>query len=138
MPVYEIIWESGEHSLANYEDDDEMTRAVIAQHDRAKNGELGGPAGGPASRAAKVFKYKSDPAEISDSLSADEVKAQLSEAVDTLADENGVTYLPDLVGIVANIRSATVQSGPHDSNYKMDSDKEFGIDALEKKGAKDA
>jgi hypothetical protein len=136
MPVYEIIWESGEHSLANYADDDEMTLAVLAQHDRAKNGEKGGPAGAVATRAVKVFKYATDPGEISDSLSADEVKAQLSEAVDALADENGVTYLPDLVGIVANVRSATVQSAPHDSNYKMEAEKEFPIATLEKAGDK--
>ncbi len=131
MPVYEIIWENGEHSLANYEDDAEMESAVLAHHEKAKQGLEGGPAGQTAQRAVKVFKYESDPGEISDSLSADEVKAQLNEAIEALSDENGVLYLPDLVGIVANVRSATVQSGPHDSNYKAEEIKEFSVEKME-------
>jgi len=136
MATYEIIWESGEHSLANYDNDEQMETAVLAQHNRAKNGEQGGPAGSMAVRAVKVFKYDSDPGEISDALSADEVKAQLSAAVDEAADENGVIHLPVLHAIVANVRSSTVQSGPHDSNYKMKESKEFAIADLESKGGK--
>ena len=131
MPVYEIIWESGEHSLAQYADDDEMKSAVLAHHDRAKNGEPGGPAGVPAQRAFKVLKYDSDPGEISETLSADEVKAQLDAAVDEAADENGVLHLPVLHAIVGNIRSATVASDPHDSNYKAEESASFAIEDLE-------
>jgi len=130
--VYEIIWESGEHSLANYDSEEEMLSAVAAHHNRAKSGEKAGPAGGPATRVAKVFAYKSDPTATEDSLSADVLKAELAAAVDDIADENGVVALGDLFGAVQKLRSSTVASGPHESNYKVKEDKTFTIADIEK------
>jgi hypothetical protein len=131
MATYEIIWESGEHSLASYDSDEEMISAVKAQHERAKNGEPGGPAGTPASRVAKVLKYDKDPADVEDTLSADVAKAELGGMVDEAADENGVVNLPDLLFIVDNLRSSMVASGPHESNYKAKESKKFEVEAFE-------
>jgi hypothetical protein len=132
--VYEVIWEDGSHSLANYADDDEMKSAVLAHHNRAKSGESGGPAGGPAGRIVKVFKYTDDPAESDDTMSADVAKAELDAAIDAAADENGVIVLGDLLNIVAAIRSSQVSSAPHESNYKAEAVEEFAIESLEGSG----
>jgi hypothetical protein len=129
--IYEVIWEDGSHSLANYEDDDEMKSAVLGHHNRAKAGESGGPAGGPAGRITKVLRYASDPAESEDALSSDVAKAELGAAIDSAADENGVLALSELHAIVGAIRSSQVESGPHDSNYKMEAEAEYAIEALE-------
>lgn len=131
MTTYEIIWENGEHSLACYDSEEEMLLAVKAQHDRAKAGEDGGPAGNAATRVAKVFEYESDPAEVEDSLSKDVAKTELNAMIDEAADENGVVFLPDLLGIVDNLRSSMVSSGPHESNYKAESVKEFSVEDVE-------
>lgn len=132
MAVYEIIWESGEHSLASYDSDDEMLSAVAEQHERAKNGLPAGPAGNPATRVVKVLKYDKDPADVEDSLSADVAKAELDAMVDEVADENGVVHLPNLLFIVDRLRSSMVASGPHESNYKAKESKEFAVETVEK------
>jgi hypothetical protein len=129
--IYEVIWEDGSHSLANYENDDEMKSAVGAHHNRAVKGESGGPAGGPAGRIVKILKYDSDPAESSDALSADEAKAAISDAIDDAADENGVLDLSRLHNIVSSLRSSQVSSGPHESNYKKEAQEEFAMADLE-------
>jgi hypothetical protein len=130
--TYEIIWESGEHSLANYDSDEEMTQAVLAQHTRATEGEAGGPAEGTlANRVVKVFKYDSDPAEATDGYTTDLAKAMLGEQIDAVADENGVVGVSELHAALANALSSTVQSAPHESNYKAESVEEFSLADLE-------
>ena len=49
MPFYEVIFESGDHSVVNAESDDEVITALAEQHQRAKTGLPGGPAGHRAS-----------------------------------------------------------------------------------------
>jgi len=129
--MYEVIWEDGSHSLANYEDDEVMKATVLGHHNRAKDGEAGGPAGQPAGRIVKVLKYDSDPADSMDALSVDEAKAALSDAIDAAADENGVLDLAVLPNLVSALRTSQVSSGPHESNYKMEAVEEFSIDDLE-------
>jgi hypothetical protein len=129
--MYEVIWEDGSHSLANYADDDEMKSAVLAHHGRALKGEQAGPAGGAAGRIVKVFKYDSDPAESDDTLSKDVAKAELNALIDEAADENGVLDLGILPNLVSALRTSQVNSGPHESNYKAESTAEFSIEDLE-------
>jgi hypothetical protein len=47
MPFYEVIFETGNHSLAQYENDEEAQSALKAHHERATQGRLGTPQSQP-------------------------------------------------------------------------------------------
>jgi hypothetical protein len=112
-----------------------MLLAVSGQHERAKNGQPGGPAGQPALRAVKVLKYDKDPGDMPETLSTEVAKEELSALLDEFA-EDGVVALDRFPEIAARARSSMVpRTSAHDSNYKMKEVKEFSLDDIEKAAA---
>lgn len=124
MPFYEIIFETGNHSIAMYEDDDEASRALTEHHRRAKAGEAAQATNeqmGPAERVAKVLKYDQHPAEymLTQTVSVEELETAVSEAIN--ANKVGdLVSVPEVALAVAMATSPVAISGPHDSNYKME------------------
>jgi hypothetical protein len=121
MPYYEVIFETGEHSIAFYEDDNEAASALAAHHSRALKGELfqtrspqDTPAG-PATRIKRVFKYDEHPVEYTASglVSVDEAKA----AIDRVAVGDQVSVWESSAAI-RELVNAEVNTAPHESNYK--------------------
>lgn len=105
MPFYEIIYENGDHSVACYDNEEEMLSAVKEHHDRAKNGlrgnpegtltETGTPVGAVAAiRVARVLEYEDHPG--------------------NTHDKQGATR---------------VNSGPHESNFVAKEQKEHNPEA---------
>src|ERR1051325_6375458 len=119
MPFYELITEPGSHSVAYYENDDEAVQAVKAHHQRAINGEAGGPTGHSAERIVKVLKYEKHPAEF-----GAEQLVPISQA-QTLLEESARNGLVDVNKVHAALRSqidALVNDpnkGKHESDYVM-------------------
>jgi hypothetical protein len=76
----------------------------------------------PAERVARVLRYDKHPDDynMAQTMSADVLKKQLSELVESMADENGVVAV-DLLAM--EVRGLThpmvVNPGPHDSIYHM-------------------
>lgn len=123
---YEILYETGAHSVACYEDDEEMLAAVTAHHARATNGELGlNVAGGHnAERIVKVLKYEVNPGE---GVPVDQ-KTALKLVADTVEEHTADNGAVDLVGLAQVLRDAaspTVESKAHESNYKAEETEVF-------------
>jgi hypothetical protein len=120
---YEIIFETGNHSVAMYNSDDEANLAIHAHHHRAINGENAqetNPQMGPAERVVKVLKYKTHPVDYGESqaFTSDEVK----EAFDNSIEKNqlgDLVSIPEVAQDIRDISSPTIISGPHESNFKM-------------------
>lgn len=135
MPFYEISYEPGTTSVAFYEDDAEMERAVGEQDRRARAGEPGGPIGAPAERVAAVRVYDKHPNEFNptDSMSADVVKKELTAMIDSASKQNdGVIPLGELAVAVRGLSHPMQEkSDPHDSIFKMKEDREADLAFLE-------
>lgn len=120
MPYYEVIYETGAHSIAEYTGDEEAMLAINAHHDRARNGQPGGPTGHPAERIARILKYDRHPAEFGESqaINVEDLQKELAVIVahTTVGD---MVSVPEVAAAVRDITNPTVESGPHDSNYKM-------------------
>ena len=147
MPYYEIIYETGNHSLAYYEDDSEAFQACEAHHERAKNGQDGNgqsipradvpnaPVGGwKAERIVKIFKYDTHPAKYGEAqtVSIEEAKRRLDDAFKTAADPDaGVVRIPELTSAVQDLAFAMVEDAPpHESRYKMPETEKLAWDAF--------
>lgn len=121
---YEIIYETGNHSIASYEDDTEAIRAIGEHHRRAKAGEKAqesNPEMGPAERIVKVLKYDEHPGTAFDSnVATEEEIADVVNIVVTKKGHGGVVSLGEVAAAVRNISNPTVDSKPHDSNYKLE------------------
>lgn len=147
MPVYEIIYETGNHSLAEYENDTEAAKALTEHHNRAVNGLSAVPESSPrtdltpgelaatgqqtwnAERVKKVLVYDAHPATLNEdqTLTADELLAALPDVVKSLSDDNGVVRLPELESRIRSLsdpRNPT-KSHAHDSNYKMEESRQL-------------
>jgi hypothetical protein len=127
MPFYEVIFETGTRSVAQYADDEEMLGAVGAQHSRATSGQSGGPPGHPAERVTKVEKYETHPNDLNldQVMSADVMKAELDQAVQDSSEEGSVS-VPAMVIAVRGLTSPLVdEPGPQESQYKMASVQTF-------------
>ncbi len=134
MPHYEIIYETGAHGVAFYENEAELKSALGAHYDRALNGQDGGPAGQPAERISKVLEYDAHPATLneSQSLSADVVKKEVDSALKTATDTNGVVHVPDLAGAIRDLSNPIIDGNAtsrHESMFKMKESKEVNSDA---------
>lgn len=120
---YEIIFETGNHSVAQYGSDEEARDAVLSHHNRALKGEKAQATNqemGPAERVKKVLKYDSHPVDYTASQAA--VASDVSAAVEEAINENKIGDLvsvPEVAAAVREISSPLVDSGPHESNYKM-------------------
>ena len=133
----EVIYETGRSSVANYDSDEEAMSALAAHHKRAKSGQSGGPVGAPhipAERIAKALVYSKHPNEYNpdQTMSAELVGAELSELVTKYSDDNGIVNISRLAQAVQAISHPMVDnSGPHDSNFKMQEARELDLASLE-------
>ena len=134
MPFYEITYETGRSSIANYESDDEAKSAIGEQHHRALHGQQAGPIGGPAERVKKIRKYKTHPNEYNPSqgMGADVAKKEVEALIDALA-EDGVISVDQLAMQVRALSHPMVtdKEDTFDSNYLMAEDGELDIAFLE-------
>lgn len=125
MPkFYEIIFETGNYSIAMYDDDDEAIRAISEHHKRAKSGEpaqLGSPEQGSAERIVKVLKYDQHPADykMDGTATPEEITAAVNKAIDEKS-LGGIVSVEEVALAVKEV-SDSVEKGtaPHESNYKM-------------------
>jgi hypothetical protein len=137
MPWYEIQYETGNMSVAEYADDAEAQAALKAHHDRAVKGEQGGPEGTnwPAERIAKVYVYESkhpDEYNPEQTMTADVAAKETAAAAKGLADTNGVLNVQDLAAAVAGLSHPFVVSRqPFESSYKMKADRELALEGSE-------
>jgi len=123
MPFYELIFETGDDSITEAESDEAVLVGVRNQHERAKRGEVGGPAGARAERVVRVLRYERHPADLPTAVSGDEANARMTELFDANKDENGVVDLTAVAGALEP--RARVESGPHESNYAMQEESEL-------------
>lgn len=135
MPFYEIVYETGNNSVAFYEGDDEAKRGIGEQHRRALNGESAGPLGGPAERVAKVFVYSNHPNEFNpnQTASSDVVEKEVASLVKAMKDDNGVISIDQLSLAVRDL-SHPMETGREsrlDSMYKMKEDRALSLGFLE-------
>jgi hypothetical protein len=118
----ETIYETGNRSVAFYKDEAEARSAIEAHHERAKNGEPGGPYGGVAERVKKVLIYDEHPGTLNESglLPVEEVKSALSAAIDALS-MGGQISNTQLAAAVRNLSDPHVDEMPskQESMYKM-------------------
>src|SRR3982751_1061999 len=101
MPFYELIFETGTHTVAEYADDEEMKSAVQGQHERAVIGADGGPAGHPAERIKQVLKYDYHPVAYNSNmqLATGDAQAELKKAIAAL-DVGGTVSIMELAAAV--------------------------------------
>lgn len=111
---YEVIYEDGSYSIVSGAEDD-VLEGVKAQHERAKDGIPGGPAGQPAIRIKRVLKYDKNPADRNEdgTLSKDEIKEIFKDIGDVV----------NVDGLIAALRNALdpvdSSTGVHESNFKL-------------------
>lgn len=125
---YEIIYETGAHSVAQYDSDEEAMSAITAHNERAVNGEIGGPSGHNAERIKRVYVYDRHPVTEGESqaVTIDQIHAAIDAAVDMVAVGDMVS-VPEIAAAVRDITSPTVNSGPHESNFAADSVRELSL-----------
>lgn len=123
---YELIFESGAHSVASYESEEEMLQAVGAHHERAINGLDGGPSGNSAERLVKVLEYgDKHPGDGFANQSADVIKKEVDAALKAL-DDGGTVDVMALSEAVKEIGNPTTAgTGRHDSMFKAQESNEF-------------
>lgn len=123
---YEIIYETGNYSVACYENDDEALQAISEHHRRAVSGEPAQATNsqmGPAERIVKVLKYDEHPANFleSQAVPVGDVTSAVEEAISKFKVGDLVS-VPEIAGAVREMTSPLIEdSAPHESNYKMDS-----------------
>ena len=130
---YEITYETGRCSVAEYADDDEARSALAEHHRRATEGAAGGPLGQPAERIKVVRIYKQHPNEFNpdQTMSADVLKSELGALVDAMADDNGVVNVASFaVEVRALTHPMAPKEAPFDSEFKMKEDKVLKLDFL--------
>ena len=121
----EIIYETGNKSVACYEDEAELLSAVKAHHERAKTGQpaLSSVPGVPAERILKVEIYDKHPNDLNldQTLSAEVAKAEIDKWLKDKSEE-GVVSVTDLTLFTRDLSSPlTAVNEPHKSMYKMES-----------------
>jgi hypothetical protein len=128
MAFYEVIYEDGSVSVADYASDEEATSAVMEQHNRAKSGQKNGPQDIAATRVARVLAYGDQhPGSLYESggMPADEVKARVA---DLLKGHDVVDPAALAVQLQTITHPMQEQAGPHDSRFKMESDHELKLE----------
>jgi hypothetical protein len=131
MPFYEVTYETGRMSVAQYEDDAEAQRALGEHHQRAMSGQSGGPLGQPAERIAKVRVYDKHPNEYNpdQTMSKDVLKKEVTALMDALADENGVVSIDQLTLAVRGLTHpmVTARESTFDSMFLMQESRELEL-----------
>jgi len=131
MPFYEIVYETGNVSVAEYADDAEALEGAGAQDKKAREGGQAGPQGGPAERVAKIYKYAEHPDNYNteQTASADVLQKEVSELIKALADKNGVVSIDQLTLEVRGLtHPMTTKESPFDSQFKMKEDAVLTLD----------
>lgn len=118
MGYYEVIFENGDHSILQSDDDNSVVAFAKEHHRRATAGEPGGPTGEPATRIVRVLAYDSDPSDVPHTLSKDVAAATIKEAQKLATDDNGVVDLDELQHALDP--PVIVDSDPHESNYLVE------------------
>lgn len=149
MPFYEIIYETGNRSVIQADDDEQALSGIKAHHQRAIKGETGrgvstartdlqpGEAGYnpttmdyPAERVSRVLVYDDHPGDFGQdqTVSKDEFMEQLNAFV---ADK-------DVINVMEFSAFARDLSDPHvlpegkqDSQYKMEQERELDLSDLD-------
>ena len=119
---YEVIFEDGSFSVAEYESDEEAVAACEAHHQRALAGGRSlesAPNSPPASRIAKLLKYENHPQDETESqaLPVAEVEKAVKQALKDHAHGDLVS-VPQIAASVRDLTSPLVVSEPHESNFK--------------------
>jgi len=119
MVFAEIIYETGAHSIACYDSDEELLSAVSEHHKRAaEGGKASDGSQNAAERIVKVLKYDRHPADetsVSSEVALEEVKAAVeANSADGAVDVNA------LAAAVRELATPVVTSDPHESNYKLE------------------
>ena len=126
---YEVIFEDGSYSVAEYGSNEEALSACGAHHQRAMRGEpaLAGT-NVAAVRVIRVLKYDAPPGDLYKdmTLSADVAGAEVDEAL------KASTYdmVVDLAALAARIRDLSnplAEGEPHDSNFKAKEIEELSL-----------
>lgn len=118
MPFYEVIFEAGDHSVMQADSEDEIVAALAEQHQRAKSGLPGGPAGHRADRVTRCFVYDEHPGDDKHVVEVDP-KAAVSRFKEVL-DSNDVTAEgnANLQELARQLVPPVVLDTPvHESNY---------------------
>jgi len=122
---YEVIFETGTHSVMSGESDEEVVAALQNHQARAEAGELGGPAGQPAERIKEVLVYDKHPADYKsdDTLSADVALEEVKALIEQLKDAKGVVNVAQLSSAIRTINdpldSDAMALSRLNSMYKM-------------------
>jgi hypothetical protein len=149
VPYYEVIFETGNHSVAQYNDDDEAQNALRAHHARATSGQLGTPQSQPrsdltdadlalagqtqwpAERIVRVLKYDNHPADwgVGQKFATSDINATVQQLTGAL-DKDGTVNVQELAAQIRDLTNPQVagRENPHDSNYKMESTGELSTD----------
>lgn len=129
----EVIYETGAHSVMCVDDENEAVAAIQEQNRRAIAGEPGGPVGDrTAERVMKVLKYDKHPNDFNPDQAVTEAEAQagFSDALAAHTDEEGAVDLNEVLADLRLLTSPTVDSAPHESNYKMQDTGELNWEAV--------
>lgn len=124
---YEIVYEDGTGSVADYPDDDAARSAVLEQHNRAKTGQKNGPQEGPANRVVKVYAYATHPGSLYEAggITADELKSRMNE----LLEGHDVIEPAAFALQVQSITHPMVFGAEaHESKFKMEADHELELE----------
>lgn len=107
MSYYEVIYETGAHSVVSGDSDKEVLKGIREQHQRAVNGQDGGPAGHPAERVKTVLKYDKHPGDFGaeGTVTKEVLGTELSTLKTGLSDENGVVNVEEFAAGVRAISS---------------------------------
>lgn len=120
----EIIFETGNKSVAFYDTEEEAVSALEAHHARAKNGESGGPTGHPAERIKKALMYDEHPADLNASglLPVEAVREAFDEAVEKHSMGGQVSNMEIAAAVRATSDShvAAEDRHKHESQYKAE------------------
>src|SRR6266550_4915883 len=135
MPFAEIIYETGNKSVAYYDTNEEMKSALAEHHRRALGGEPGSGASQlrndldpgetrigtwVAERIKKVLLYDEHPTDFgADQLATDK---DIKAAVDAAIEKEGIGDLVPIHAVAAAIRDISnplvAEPGPQESQYK--------------------
>ena len=116
MPFYEVIFEAGDHSVVQADSEEEILGAVKEQHQRAKSGLPGGPAGHRADRIVKVLEYDEHPGDDKHVTDLDEkqTKARLAEVMAEvdMSDPRSLELVKEKL-----VPPVVLDTPVHESNY---------------------
>lgn len=127
-----MIYETGAHSVACYDTDDEALSATGAHNDRAKNGGRSlesEPTSPPAERVKRILKYDRHPADYGmDQTVSTEVFHSELDPIIVASTNGGVVDLNAMRAAIRELSSPLKEKeDAHDSNFKMPEDSELEL-----------